>query len=530
MATVFTPSGFLEDNINVGLEQPFLVSQSVAASGTLALTVGATYQLVAVAEYTDENGSRIFSLPSPVLNFQMGGTNNVATYGGRLPFPLGTTGQPVANTFGVTCRLVSLSLYRTAFINGVPTTTRFKITDDLNVNGLAPISSSNASGFSFPDSFTWNYIDSNPDNGLNANEQLYTDKGFLPRFPSPPFVFGVGNWKGREWAIGYDGAVWMSAENTEGDAPWFFTGFRIILPTDDVPVAMAVLENSLIVFCEEGAVFQLPATTFPDATGKNGSLPTPVQLPFNVDCTGFAVSLDAAVAFSSNNRGPSVWLITRDLKLTWLTEAIKDSLTEPIIGMSVDADQLLHVVTQNTWWVYDQIANVWTQYVLPTPVALVSQVAGNINFQDANRAWQADPDSFVDFDGTTSFAIPPDATLASINFSTVRGLKTVWEFQLIGTYKGQHRVNIVVTYPDEYNEPPTTFGPFTPDPSAPYVIAFNPRIEEAASYGVRVFVDFVGVTEPGDSFEFELITAEVGVDRKVGVTKLPDSQTANSTG
>ena len=141
----------------------------------------------------------------------MGGTNNVATYGGRLPFPLGTTGQtcrkylrrdvPTGLSVGCIARLSSTAFRRQ---------TRSKITDDLNVEWAgATISANNASGFSFPDSFTWNYIDSNPDNGLNANEPLYTDKGFLPRFPSPPFVFGVGNWKGREWAIGYDGAVRM---------------------------------------------------------------------------------------------------------------------------------------------------------------------------------------------------------------------------------------------------------------------------------------------------------------------------------
>lgn len=534
MAGEFTLSGFTEDGINLGFEQPYLKAQSVATSGQLALTVGAVYQYTAVGEYSDENGNRIFTPPSPVLNVHLNGANNVITLQGRAMNPIGFDGVLIEGEVGTSCRLVGISIYRNA-IEGVgadaqPTVDRYKITNDLAINGLAPTSSLNSSGFSFPDDLTWQYVDQNPDVTILGAEQLYTDKGYLPRYGAPAFTFGIGSWKNRTWVIASDGSIWMSGEKTEGDAVWFHPAFRYVLPTDDRPVSMGVLEDNLIVFCEGGSVFQIPASVFPDATGRNGTLPTPIQLPFNVVCTGHAVSLRSAVAFSSDARGSSVWAITRDLKLVWLSQPIQDALLDSITGLTVDADQLLHVCTgSDQWFVYDQVVDVWTEYALPTAALLATTTNGLVAFQDANRVFVYDPTSWSDYDGTTRYGCPPDVTLADVNFGTVRGLKSVWELQLIGTYKGPHRQNIEVSYPDEYQEPTTTFDPFIPDPDAPYIVPFNPMVEEAAAYGIRFYADFVGVDSPGDSFEIELITAEVGVDHKTGATKLPDSQTATAS-
>jgi hypothetical protein len=189
---------------------------------------GGTYQVIAVAEVTDESGERVFSIPSPPLNFTLTGTSDSATYGGRMIQPLDADGVPVAKHFGVTnYRIVGISIYRTSYQGDTPTTDHHKITLDLNVNGLAPVSDTNPSGFSFPDEFTWQYVDQNLDAAILPAEVLYTDKGYLPRFPAPAQRNGVF-WKDRQWVIGYDGAVWMSGEKKEGDATWFFPLFRYV--------------------------------------------------------------------------------------------------------------------------------------------------------------------------------------------------------------------------------------------------------------------------------------------------------------
>lgn len=519
MATVFTPSGFREDNFNLALEAPFLVSQSVGAAGTLGLTPGATYFYVAVGEATDENGNRIFSPPSPALQVSMSGTNNVATLGGRVTFPTSSTGDSVASTFGPTTRQATISLYRTAWINGVPTTQRYKITTDLNPNGLAPISDVNPSGFSFPDTFTWNYIDQNDDANLNASEILYVDKGYLPRYPAPAFVGGVGSWKNREWVIGYDGAIWMSGEKTEGDAIWFNPLFRYVLPTDDKPKTLAALEDYLLIFCER-SIWYIPSSQFPDATGANGGLPTPVQLPFpNGSANGFAVSIRDGVAYDSSAGG--CWMITRALDNVWLGEPVVDTLTGTITGMTVDEDQRLFVQQSGSpvICVYDRVPQAWYEWRCPTQGLLLATYRGQACYQDTAVVAVVTPGGTADSVNGTTTGIAPDITLAPLNIGNVRGLKRVWEFQLVGTYLGPHRMNIVLSYPED-DVADTTYDPFTPAADEPYVLPFNPKQETASQFGIRLYVDFVGIGSPGLSCSLEVISAQVGME-PIGLSKRP---------
>lgn len=523
MATVFTASGFAEDNINLAPEAPFLVSQSVASAGQLGITLGAVRIYVAVFEGTDENGNRIYSAPSPPLTVNMSGTNNVATIGGRLPFPLNSSGQPVTNTFGPTCRNVTISIYATAFINGVPTTQRNKITIDLAANGRAPISATNPSGFSFPDSFTWNYLDQNPDSDIQTGEILYTDKGYLPRFPAPAFSAGVSSWLNREWVLGYDGAIWFSGEKTEGDAIWFNPAFRVVLPSDDEPLGIASMENYLIVTCAN-SVWYIPAVQLPDATGANGTIPTPVRLPFpNGTIRGLTQTLRDGVAYDSTAGG--VWMITRSLENVWLSHDVQDTLAAPIVDLALDAQQRLFVLQETgPIMVYDGIPAAWYAWSVPTTGVLLSSYQGQVAYQDAATVNALVPGAAVDTIAGTPSGIAPDITLAPLNLGNVRGLKRVWEFQAVGTYLGPHRVNVVLSYPED-TVPDDVFDPFTPGAGVPYVLPFNPTEEAAAQYGIRIFADFVGIGSPGATFALEMISAQVGVEAGVGLSKLPENVT-----
>lgn len=524
MASVYTSSGFFEDNVNVAPEQPFLVSQSVGAAGTLGLTLNSQRIYVVVFEQTDENGNRIYSQPSPALVVNMSGTNNVATIGGRLPFPLGTDGKPVANTYGPTCRNVTISIYATAFVNGVPTTNRYKITSDLYANGLAPTSTANPSGFSFPDSFTWNYVDQNPDSQVQDGEILYTDKGYLPRFPAPAFSAGVASWHNREWVLGYDGAIWMSGEKTEGDAIWFNPAFRFVLPTDDEPLGLAAMEDYLIVCCAN-SIWYIPSAQFPDATGGNGTLPTPVRLPFqNGSIRGLAQTIREGVAYDSTAGG--LWLITRNLDNIWLSHPVVDSLATPIIDLALDKQQRLFVLQQSgPIMVYDGVPAAWYAWQAPTAGVLLSTYGGQAVYQDAANVNAVAPAQAADVVGGVTYGIAPDITLAPLSIGNVRGLKRVWEFQIVGTYLGPHRLNVVLSYPED-DWPATVYQPFTPDGTSPYVIPINPLFEEASQYTIRVYADFVGVGSPGLTFAMEMISAQVGLDSSVGLNKRPTAKTA----
>lgn len=525
MSQTFTQSGIFEDGIGLAPEAPFLVSQSVGSSGTLGLTLGATYIYQPVFEYTDENGNIIESIPclSP-LKVVMSGSNNVATIGGRLAFPLDTSGNPVANTYGPLTRNVRISIYRTAIAGGIPTTQKYKITSDLAPNGLAPTSAYDPSGFSFPDSFTWNFVDAVPDVGLTDQQEIYSDSE-LPHYPCPAFSRGFGNYKNRDWVLAYDGSVWASMEHVDGSNVWWHPAVRWTFPQSDPPKTIAYLEDNVFVFCSR-SIYQIPlgGAQLPSATGV-GSLPTPISLPWpNGSLNGFALSIPDLVVYDSTAGG--LWAINRSLENIWLSHPMIDALTTPITGLAVDGDQKLYVSQEgpSDVPVYDHLPGIWGVTTPPTFPLRIASYRGAFVYQDSTAVYLSTPGAAADIVSGSPVGIAPDVTFASISFANVRGQKMVWALQLIGQYLGAHRVNIVVSYPDD-GYPDQVIPPFTPDPTKPYIIPFYLANEEVTSFGLRVYADFVGITPPGLSFALELIAAEIGVE-PTGVAQLPDARTA----
>lgn len=525
LSVAFTKSGFFEAGIGLAPEPPFLVSQSVASSpATLGLQLGATYIYQLVSEVTDENGDLIESIPSQIFTVTMSGTNNVATLGGRLQFPLDTDGTPKFQVYGPLTRNVTLSLYRTAIVGGIPTTQKYKITNDLSPNQLAPVSSLNPSGFSFPDSSTWNYVDCNPDIGLPDNQDIYTD-GELPRYAPPPFSRGIGNYLNRDWALAYDGSVWMSAEHFPGQAVAWNPAWRWQFPSTDKPKTIGVLENSMFVFCER-AIYQIPlgGASLPPPKG-GGNLPTPVLMRWpNGSKNGFALSIPNLVVYDSTAGG--VWAINESLENVWLSHPVIDDLVNDVCGLAIDADQKLYIqqIASPLVLIYDHVAGVWGGSVLPTQPVLIGSNAGRMLYQDTAVVSQVVPNQTFDLVNGVIYGIPPDITFASVSFASVRGLKMIWGLQMIGQYLGAHRINIVITYPDD-GYPDQIVPPFTPKAGVPYVIPFYLMNEEVTSFGLRIYADFVGVTNPAGSFSLELLAAEVGVETG-GLAKLKDSAAA----
>lgn len=519
MAAAFTASGFHEDGVNLGFEAPFYVSQSHDTS-VIGITPKSTVQYVVVAEVMDENGDRTFMVQSPPLTVTLTGDNNSVVIGGRT---IGPTNRPYdAHNIPT----ISTAIYRTATVDGVPTVQHYKITNDLDING---------DGFSFfavtgaPHPDSWEFTDKSTDGAIINAEQLYTDKGLVPRFPAPAFFSGVGSWCNRTWVIGYDGAVWMSGEKTEGDAVWFTPLFRYVLPTDDKPVTLAFVDEYMLVFCSR-SIWYIPKTDFPSATLQSGSLPTPVQLPFQNGCTGWATTIKAGAAYASTAGG--VWLITRQLTNVWLSQAVQDDLDgKTVTTLAINRKQRLFVMTGTTsLWMFDQVAGCWSEWRLPLAAQLGAILNGELAYQDLGNPGHVavqTPGVFADTIGTTTTGVPPDVQLAGISFANVRAYKRTWAIQIVGQYKGPHNLNVVVSYPDE-DQDPTTYEPFTPAADEAYVYEVNPDPEEASTYSVRLFADFDGVDVPANSFLLELLSFETGIEP--GINRLTSTKRIPSNG
>lgn len=492
-ASEFTASGFAEQGINLGFETPFMVSQTIN-TGILGLTPGVPRQIIAVAEFTDEDGDRIYSIPSQPLNFTMTGTNNVAVIGG--------------NRLGPTNRLVSIALYATSIAGGTTTVQHYKVTDDADPT----------SGFTFPDAFTWNFTYDVPDVEILESEILYTDKGFLPRYPCPAFIQGVGTWQNRTWVIGYDGAIWMSGEKTEGDAVWFHPAFRFLLPADDDPNCLAAMDDYLIITAGMSDWY-IPKSGLPGGNGQPADLPTPVRLPFANGGTGVAATTRDGVIYASTAGGP--WLVTRNLTNVWLGQPIQTSLgLTPITDIAVDLNQRVAVATGGTTvYVWDTVPGAWYEWVFPSPVVKLSVWQGNFVYADGALIVRLVPGQYGDNLGDGPTATPMTAVLAPLHFmGSVRGFGRCWAFQLQGEYEGPHTLTITIGYGDEADWAPATVRTFTPDPTKTYAYEINPKPEEASQFELTFEATPTGGS-PGNSATWELVSADCGVDQ--GLARLP---------
>jgi hypothetical protein len=520
MAATYDGGNFVEAGILVGLEQPSLYSEQEASNS--ALTKNGTYSYVACLEAIDSKGKRIWTAPSPPLEVTLTGDNDSITIVGRLPVPLGSDGTNLNYTshFGLSNRpMVVLSIYRTCIQNGLQTTAHYKITDDLAPNATEPISTSNDSGFTFPDEFTWLYQDENQDSVVASAEKLYTDAGSLPRFHPPAFHNGATGWQERDWLNAYDGAIWFSGQISEGEADWYTPLFRVPAPFE--PTALGNLESFLAGFALDSKWY-LPAFRPPLNNGQLSNIPAWQRLPLEGGCTGIVQPVRGGVAYSSNFGG--VWYLSRNLQDEWTSQDYIDTLTgKTITAMAVDSKQRLHVLTNSTdWFVYDQIAKRWSRWILPATVfakyATVSN--GVVYFQDNQCVGFYDTSLFHDTITGDDFGTPLGFTMASLNFANVTGCKRLRQLQLRGKYKDTHNLAVSISYPDQNpNAVTTTMQLYTPDPTKPYVIDLYPAVEESSSYGLVVDADFTGIEVPGDSFELDVIGALVAVDSRSGINR-----------
>ncbi len=506
-ASEFTNSGFVEQGINLGPEQPFLVSQTNDTGITIGLTPGTAYQYRICFECVDEDGDRIWTVPSPALNVTLSSANNTITLGG--------------NILQQTQRVVTIAIYRTSIAGGSTTVQHYKITNDTDPNG---------SGFTFPDVVTWNFKDQRPDSEILVSETLYTDKGFTPRYPAPAFIQGVGTWRNRTWVIGYDNAVWMSGEKSEGDAVWFTPLFRYTLPTDDEPTCLASMDDYLIIL-GASSNWYIPGVQFPDATANpaSGSLPAPVQLPFANGCTGHAVTTRDGVIYSSTAGG--IWLIPRNLTNGWLSQAIQSSLgLASIEGLAVDKNQRVLVSLDSvSAFIWDTIPGAWYKWNLPTATRRISTWQGLFVYADDSRIMQHTPANYADNIGASDIAIPPSWQLAPIHLmGSVRGYGRCWAFQVQGEYMGPHLMGLTLGYGDERDyQPATVFPPKLASPTLSYLYEWNPQEEEASQFELVFTVTFPnGVA--GNSGTWELISFDVGVDS--GIARVASQKRVSSGG
>lgn len=501
-ASVWSGQEFSEHGIALAFEQPTLTLQA-SGGGFAALTPGA-YQIVVVGEWTDTNGRRVRSRPSPPANVTVGASQFIQVSG----FMNHATNK----------KDLLVSIYSTAMVpdsggGNVQTTLHYKVTFDVLVGTSSPL---------YNDSLatTWSY--NHTFSAITANEILYTDKGQLENYPAPPFSRGC-IWKDRACLVGPDNAIWFPAEPTEGDATWYHPAFRMTLPTNDkIKSISATTEGYLLVQCEESQWY-FPSVTFPDSSGANGSIPSAVELKFNMGGTGPALATNLGCVYGSSKGG--AWLVTRDLQNVWLGQAMADTLAGPIASLAIDSRQRIYAVSGSTLAVYDTVSSCWYEWSVPgfsAPLLAVYQ--GQLVFGDGSAlVWMQDPGSFVDsqFLAGVSTQLPyfQQAKLNSLHFGGVRNFASLLEMQLIGDTHTASTVTLELAFDD--NPGTVESETWATDPAAPFEYSYGPANQLCSAVEITITESLGAGQVAGQGYSLELIALTVGLYS--GQKRLPDA-------
>jgi hypothetical protein len=406
-----------------------------------------------------------------------------------------------------------IALYRTDMVSDtgggyITTTLHYKITVDAPTATDSPLyNSPSGVSFTFDDELV----------GITANEILYTDKGALANFPAPAFSCGT-IWQDRAAVLGPDNAIWLSAEKTEGDAPWFHPGLRIVPPSDEKLTAIRTMDGYLIAFCA-ASIWYAPPTTLPDASGANGSIPALIRLPFTQGCAG-----PSWVAREGTYYAPpegQLRLVTRSLTDEWVSQTVVTALDGPIEAMAMDSAQRLVCLVAGAFVVLDTRAKVFVPWSAPGAGALLlTTYRGRPCFADGTRVWLQAPDTYVD--RFTALNIPApynmQAVINFLNFGGVRNYKRMWEYQLIGDVFSECTVTVAMAYDDD----DTVIETKSFNTGAPGALArgCKPMRQLCSSMELTITESVTGTQVSGQGFSLEMASFALGIQPK-GLNRIP---------
>lgn len=520
MACVVEPGDTtITEHAIIAPECPRVVKSSTAS--TIAANNFGQYIFRLVAESTTSSGREYRSLPSAAFAYTIKSGEN---------FALAVS----ASTCSLTNRKsAKVSVYRSGFVNAqisgsaVPTTpatvppssgTGAPTYINAPTTGLFKVSNDLTPFYTNDGVATAVFTDMLSSGTQASGEELYVDSE-LPRFPAPAFRSGC-MWQNRAWLVGYDNAVWFSAELTENDGTWFNTGFRCVVPTNEEVTAIAPMDNFLLVFCAN-SIWYIPAgAQLPDATG-NGTIPAPVRLPFEQGCTGFASVIGVGCAYSASTGG--IWLVTRSLENEFLGHPAQEFLSAIMTGMTVAGTNLIVSNEEGFLIVYDTVLGAWGRWYLPVFPDLITASASTLLLQHAGVVWQQQPGAYQDQDTNNSntYYVSMSATVSPVHLGGVAQWKRTWKVQLRGQVLDFCSLTRTLTY-DDYGLDTFTYDPKQLGPGA-MKIETRPSKQLTTSMGVTLTDSApVGNTvTTGQGFAWEMASFDVGLEK--GSERLPAS-------
>jgi hypothetical protein len=398
---------------------------SISDTGAGLMKAGETYHYVYVWRAQTATGAVIRSAPSAVTT--VGPLTNTSTT------------STIASNRTTTHAYAVCEVYRTFDATG-------GTTEGTELRKVGEVANNVAAD-------TLTFVDTMSDavaaDGEGCYAQVLEDNPALDHMPAPAFAQGCTAGL-RAAVVGYDNAIWWSGERVEGEALWFNTSLRSVLPTDDEILSCVPMDGRLVVQCRR-SLWALPYGNLPNANLTAGSLPTPEELPFTTGTTGPAFVLPMGAAYSAEG---GLWLTDRGLSQRFIGAPVMDDIApgSAAADMCVDIDQRLYVVLPNNprMPVFDMISQAWTIFRPDNDPLVCCTWRGRLCYADStSNVWTLDdPATSTFLDGGVSpyvFTV----SLSSMGFGGASGWQRLWGEEIFGTWDGPHVLTAAFTFDNE---------------------------------------------------------------------------------
>lgn len=383
-------------------------------------------------EWTDNQGNAFRSAPS-------------------IPIPVTTTGSGITGSATVnvpTLRLtykintpVKISVYRWSVAQQIyyqATSVSQPLLNDLTVDSVQ-------------------FIDTSSDSEILGSAILYTTGGVLENI-APPASSAMTLFDDRVWVVDAEdrNLLWFSKQVLEAtpvemsDLQTIYVAPTIGATGSTGPItALGAMDDKLLIW-KKDATYYINGTG-PDATGSNSQYSQPIFVTSVVGCTNqnSIVFIPQGLMFQSDK---GIWLLDRNMGTSYIGSPV-ESLTQGAVVLSAvsvpNTNQVRFTLDSGITLMYDYFFGQWGSFV--NVPAVSSTVYQNLHtyINDLGQAFQESPGEYLDGSNPVLLSF----TTSWINLAGLQGYQRAHFFNLLGSYKTPHLLNLQIAY--NYNSSPT---------------------------------------------------------------------------
>lgn len=328
--TIYDNVGVAETGFNLFPE--FVQAFASIAIGSVFLPPG-TYSYQSMYQWFDAQGNKHRSSPSDIAEIV-----NSNAHGSNV---FGVAGLSMSETYKV--NNIQILLYRNA-----PTI-------NINTYFLVGIQPNNPNGFV-------EFSDIIPDAEIIGAEQLYTTGGEVPNY-APPSFSSMTAYKNRIIGVQADNPYifWFSKQQIEFFPVEFSDLFTQVVDGSKGPIiAINMLDDKLILFCQNGIFYVLGDGPSPNGTNNDFSYPQIITADTSCNNTNSMVILPIGIMFSS---AKGIHLLDRGLQVSYIGAPVEGFNTQDIVAATLlpNTTQVRFALASGSCLIYDYLVGQWSE-------------------------------------------------------------------------------------------------------------------------------------------------------------------------